>query len=143
MGYCANLSALLNPFTPNSVDNYTMLKMNELDSPHAGMTHPASPDDDPDLAVKTADPELAKPPMFKVVLHNDDYTPMEFVIEVLQEFFRMEHEKAVQIMLAVHTQGKATCGIFTRDIAETKSYQVNEHARECEHPLMCDIEAAD
>ncbi|NYS59421.1 ATP-dependent Clp protease adapter ClpS [Halomonas salicampi] len=120
-----------------------MLKMNQLNSPQAGMTRPTLPDDDPDLAVKTADPELAKPPMFKVVLHNDDYTPMEFVIEVLQEFFRMEHEKAVQIMLAVHTQGKATCGIFTRDIAETKSYQVNEYARECEHPLMCDIEAAD
>jgi ATP-dependent Clp protease adaptor protein ClpS len=120
-----------------------MLNMNQFNYPRAGTTRPASPDDDPDLAVKTADPELAKPPMFKVVLHNDDYTPMDFVIEVLQEFFHMEHEKAVQIMLAVHLQGKATCGIFTRDIAETKSYQVNEYARECEHPLMSDIEAAD
>ncbi|WP_079555102.1 ATP-dependent Clp protease adapter ClpS [Vreelandella subglaciescola] len=107
------------------------------------MTHPASPDTDEDLAVAPADPELAKPPMYKVVLHNDDYTPMDFVVEVLQEFFHLESEAAVQVMLAVHTQGKATCGVFTRDIAETKSYQVSEYARECEHPLLCDIEAAD
>lgn len=108
-----------------------------------GMTRPSQPDEDGDLAVKPAEPELAKPPMYKVVLHNDDYTPMEFVVEVLQSFFDLDHEKAIQVMLAVHTQGKATCGIFTRDIAETKSYQVNEYARECEHPLMSDIEAAD
>lgn len=105
------------------------------------MTRPEMPDDG-DLAVQQAKPELAQPPLYKVVLHNDDYTPMDFVIEVLQEFFSMDSEKAVQIMLAVHTQGKATCGIFTRDIAETKSHQVNEYARECEHPLMSDIEAA-
>ncbi|MBZ5486334.1 ATP-dependent Clp protease adapter ClpS [Halomonas aquamarina] len=98
--------------------------------------------DDGDIAVQQAEPALAQPPLYKVVLHNDDYTPMDFVIEVLQEFFNLDSEKAVQIMLAVHTQGKATCGIFTRDIAETKSHQVNEYARECEHPLMSDIEAA-
>ena len=108
-----------------------------------GMTRPYQPDEEGDLTVKPAEPELAKPPMYKVVLHNDDYTPMEFVVEVLQGFFDLDHEKAIQVMLAVHTQGKATCGIFTRDIAETKSYQVNEYARECEHPLMSDIEAAD
>lgn len=113
------------------------------DASVAGMTRPSQPDEDGDLAVKPAEPELAKPPMYKVVLHNDDYTPMEFVIEVLQSFFDLDHERAIQVMLAVHTQGKATCGVFTRDIAETKSYQVNEYARECEHPLMSDIEAAD
>ncbi|WP_318153378.1 ATP-dependent Clp protease adapter ClpS [Halomonas sp. ML-15] len=110
------------------------------------MTRPPEPDqqdDDGSLAVKPADPELARPPMYKVVLHNDDFTPMEFVVEVLQAFFHLESEKAVQVMLAVHTQGKATCGIFTRDIAETKSHQVNEYARECQHPLLCDIDAAD
>ncbi|MEA2118182.1 ATP-dependent Clp protease adapter ClpS [Halovibrio sp. HP20-50] len=107
------------------------------------MTRPNVPDEDGDLAVQSAEPELAQPPLYKVVLHNDDYTPMEFVIEVLQEFFNMDSETAVQVMLAVHTQGKATCGVFTRDIAETKSYQVNEYARECEHPLISDIEAAD
>ena len=95
------------------------------------------PDEDGDIAVQSAEPALAQPPLYKVVLHNDDYTPMEFVIEVLQD-----SETAVQVMLAVHTQGKGTCGVFTRDIAETKSYQVNEYARECEHPLISDIEAA-
>ncbi len=111
----------------------------------AGMTRPRHPeeDDDGDLSVQSADPEVARPPMFKVVLHNDDYTPMEFVVEVLQSFFHMDSETAVQVMLTVHTQGKATCGIFTRDIAETKSHQVNQYARECQHPLISDIEAAD
>lgn len=110
---------------------------------HVGMTRPAMPEHDDDLAVQPAEPALAQPPLYKVVLHNDDYTPMDFVVEILQAFFNMDSEKAVQVMLAVHSQGKATCGIFTRDIAETKSYQVNEYARESEHPLMCDIEAAD
>ncbi|WP_447528169.1 ATP-dependent Clp protease adapter ClpS [Vreelandella sp. TE19] len=107
------------------------------------MTRPDRPEYDDDLDVQASEPEVAQPPLYKVILHNDDYTPMEFVIEVLQGFFNMNNEKAVEIMLAVHTQGKATCGIFTRDIAETKSHQVNEYARECEHPLMSDIEAAD
>lgn len=95
------------------------------------------------MAEQSSDPELEEPPLYKVVLHNDDYTPMEFVVEVLQTFFAMDHEKAVQIMLAVHTQGKATCGIYTRDIAETRSQQVNQYARECQHPLLCDIDRAD
>ncbi|WP_435389106.1 ATP-dependent Clp protease adapter ClpS [Halomonas almeriensis] len=113
-------------------------------SPHAGMTRPPEPDqDDGDVAVQPSEPELAQPPMYKVVLHNDDFTPMDFVVEVLQTFFYMDSENAVQVMLAVHTQGKGTCGIFTRDIAETKSHLVNEYARECQHPLLCDIEAAD
>lgn len=114
-------------------------------SPWLGMTRPSDPqeDEDADLAVQSSDPELAEPPLYKVVLHNDDFTPMEFVVEVLQSFFNMDSEKAVQVMLAVHTEGKATCGIFTRDIAETKSHQVNQYARECQHPLLCDIDAAD
>ncbi|KAA0011267.1 ATP-dependent Clp protease adapter ClpS [Billgrantia pellis] len=111
----------------------------------SGMTRPTRPEeeDDGDLAVQSSDPEVARPPMYKVVLHNDDYTPMEFVVEVLQSFFHMDSETAVQVMLTVHTQGRATCGIFTRDIAETKSHQVNQYARECQHPLLSDIEAAD
>lgn len=126
-----------------------MLLMSNLESPclasfsvKAGASRPNMPDEDGDVAVQSAEPALAQPPLYKVVLHNDDYTPMEFVIEVLQDFFNMDSEKAVQVMLAVHTQGKGTCGVFTRDIAETKSYQVNEYARECEHPLISDIEAA-
>lgn len=112
--------------------------------PVGGMTQPpGQEEDDADLAVQHADPELARPSMYKVVLHNDDFTPMEFVVEVLQSFFQLDSETAVQVMLTVHTRGKATCGVFTRDIAETKSHQVNEYARECQHPLLCDVEAAD
>lgn len=88
-------------------------------------------------------PKLKEPPMYKVVMLNDDYTPMEFVVEVLQIFFGMDREKATQVMLAVHTTGKATCGIFTRDIAETKSTQVNQYAQENNHPLVSDVEAVD
>ena len=97
---------------------------------------------DGDLAVQEAKPELKQPPMYQVVMINDDYTPMEFVVEVLQLFFGMGREKATQIMLTVHTQGRAVCGVYTRDIAETKAMQVNRHARENQHPLLCEIEAA-
>ncbi len=107
-------------------------------------------DEDPrepgrDLGVLEApvEPKLKKPPLYKVVMLNDDYTPMEFVVEVLQMFFGMNREKATQVMLAVHTTGKATCGIFPRDIAETKSAQVNQYAQENQHPLVSEIEAVD
>ncbi len=95
------------------------------------------------LALQESKPELKKPPLFKVVLLNDDYTPMEFVVEVLETFFRMNREQATHVMLTVHTQGKGVCGIFTRDIAETKAAQVNQYARDCEHPLLCEIEASE
>ena len=80
--------------------------------------------------------------MYKVVLHNDDYTPMEFVVLVLEKFFSMNREKATQIMLHVHTRGKGICGIYTREIAETKVAQVNEFSRSNQHPLLCAMEAA-
>ena len=95
------------------------------------------------LAVQEAKPELKPPPRYKVVLLNDDYTPMEFVVEILESFFHMGREQATQVMLAVHTQGKGVCGIFTRDIAETKSAQVNQYARDHQHPLLSEIEALD
>ena len=82
------------------------------------------------------------PPMYKVLLNNDDYTPMDFVIEVLMHFFNMDAEKANQLMLTVHYQGKAVCGIFTAEIAETKVMQVNQYARKQGHPLMCTMEPA-
>jgi len=72
------------------------------------------------LAVQVAKPKLKKPPLFKVVLVNDDYTPMEFVVEVLQVFFSLDQEKATRVMLHVHTKGKGVCGVYTREIAETK-----------------------
>jgi ATP-dependent Clp protease adaptor protein ClpS len=98
---------------------------------------------DGDLALQEAQPKLKKPPLYKVVLLNDDYTPMEFVVEVLEIFFRMNREQATQIMLTVHTQGKGVCGIYTRDIAETKMNQVNQYSRDHQHPLLCEVEASD
>ncbi len=97
---------------------------------------------DGDLALQDK-PKLKKAPLFRVILLNDDYTPMEFVVEVLEVFFRMNREQATQVMLTVHTRGKGVCGIYTRDIAETKMTQVNQYSRENQHPLLCDIEASD
>ena len=95
------------------------------------------------LATVTAKPKLKRPPMYKVVLLNDDYTPMEFVVHVLELFFAMDREKATQIMLTVHTQGAAVVGIFPRDIAETKSEQVNRYSQENQHPLISTVEMTD
>jgi ATP-dependent Clp protease adaptor protein ClpS len=100
-------------------------------------------DSDSGLALQESKPELKRPPLFKVVLMNDDYTPMEFVVEVLETFFKMNREQATHVMLTVHTQGKGVCGIYTRDIAETKAAQVNQYARENEHPLLAEIEASE
>lgn len=99
-------------------------------------------DGDSGLSVEEAKPKLKRPPLFKVLLLNDDYTPMEFVVQVLETFFRMSREKAVQIMLHVHTRGVGVCGVYTRDIAETKVSQVTEYARSHQHPLMCTMEEA-
>jgi len=98
---------------------------------------------DSSLAVQTERPKLKRPPMYKVVMMNDDYTPMEFVVETLELFFGMDREKATRVMLTVHTQGKATCGVYSRDVAETKAAQVNQYARDNEHPLLCEIEAVE
>ena len=96
-----------------------------------------------DIAVAESKPELKPPSMYQVVLMNDDYTPMEFVVEILETFFHMNREKATQVMLTVHTQGKGICGVFTRDIAETKAAQVNQYAKDSEHPLLAEIEASE
>lgn len=93
------------------------------------------------LLLQAAKPALKKPPMYKVIMLNDDYTPMEFVVHVLEHFFSMSREQATQVMLQVHTEGKAVCGIFTRDIAETKAALVNQCAKDNEHPLICEIDA--
>ena len=92
------------------------------------------------IATEASKPALKRPPLYKVVLLNDDYTPMEFVVEVLEHFFSMNREKATQVMLAVHTQGKGVCGIYTRDVAETKAELVNQAARDNGHPLLCEVE---
>lgn len=95
------------------------------------------------LLVQEARPIVKKPPMYKVIMLNDDYTPMEFVVHVLESFFSMNREQATKVMLQVHTDGKAVCGIFTRDIAETKAAQVNECSKDNEHPLLCEIDAVE
>lgn len=78
--------------------------------------------------------------MYQVVLINDDFTPMEFVVHVLEKFFRMDRAKATRVMLHVHTQGKGLCGVYVREIAETKVAQVNEYSRTNQHPLLCTME---
>lgn len=90
--------------------------------------------------VEETRPEVAKPPLYQVALLNDDYTPMEFVVSVLQMFFAMDQARATQVMLHVHTRGKGICGVFTREVAETKVTHVNEFSRSHHHPLMCTME---
>jgi len=97
---------------------------------------------DDNLALQEAKPKLKRPPLYKVLLLNDDYTPMDFVVHILQDHFGMTSEKATQVMLHVHTRGVGVCGVFTRDIAETKVALVNQFARENQHPLKCTMEEA-
>ncbi len=99
-------------------------------------------DNDDALTVQEAAPKLKRPPLYKVVLLNDDFTPMDFVIEVLIDFFAMSEEQATQVMLHVHTQGVGICGVFSRDVAETKVELVNTYSREHQHPLLCAMEEA-
>jgi ATP-dependent Clp protease adaptor protein ClpS len=87
--------------------------------------------------------EVKEPPMYKVILLNDDYTPFEFVVDVLVRFFQMNGEKAVKTMLTAHRDGSATCGIYPKDIAETRCQQVASYASAHEFPLRCDMEAND
>jgi len=99
-------------------------------------------DRDGDLILQEQEAELSPPSMYHVILLNDDYTPMEFVVEVLERIFGMSREQSTQIMLTVHTKGRAQCGLYTKDIAETKMAQVLQFARENDHPLLCEIEEA-
>ncbi len=97
-------------------------------------------DSDDTLLLEQSRPKLQKPPLYKVVLLNDDFTPMEFVVHVLESIFSHNRESATRIMLNVHKSGKGICGVYTKDIAETKVTQVNSYARENKHPLLCDME---
>jgi ATP-dependent Clp protease adaptor protein ClpS len=97
---------------------------------------------DPGLVVEEATPKVKQPPLYNVVLLNDDYTPMEFVVDVLEKFFRMDRSGATRVMLEVHTRGKGVCGVFTYEIAETKVAQVTSYSRDHQHPLMCTLEEA-
>lgn len=102
----------------------------------------SSSDPERGLVVEPAKPELRQPPLYKVILLNDDYTPMDFVVRILEHFFGMSREKATQVMLHVHTRGRGVCGVFTHEVAETKVAQVNEFSRRHQHPLLCTMEEA-
>jgi ATP-dependent Clp protease adaptor protein ClpS len=97
-------------------------------------------DNDDSLVVQNAKPKLKRPHLYKVILLNDDFTPMDFVIEILMDFFAMSEQKATMVMLQIHTQGIGVCGTYSKDVAETKVYIVNEYSREHQHPLMCSME---
>jgi ATP-dependent Clp protease adaptor protein ClpS len=102
------------------------------------------PENRPDgsVAVAEAVPKVRQPPLFRVLLLNDDYTPMEFVVDILERFFAMNRSDATRVMLEVHTRGQGVCGVFTYEIAETKVSQVTTYARQHHHPLMCTLEDA-
>jgi ATP-dependent Clp protease adaptor protein ClpS len=93
-----------------------------------------------DLAVEEARPKVKQPPLYRVVLLNDDYTPMEFVVDILESVFGMERTRATQVMLEVHTKGKGVCGVYNFEIAETKVAQVMSIAKQHQHPLLCTME---
>lgn len=90
--------------------------------------------------IESQETKLVPPPMYNVLLHNDDYSPMDFVIDVLQRFFRLDSEAATEVMLNVHYKGIGICGTFSAEIAETKVMQVIQYAKENEHPLKCTME---
>lgn len=107
-----------------------------------GMPNPPQHDHEHGVAVETSKPETARPPLYSVLLLNDDYTPMDFVVDVLTRFFAMNLDKATQVMLHVHTRGRGVCGVYTREVAESKVAQVNEYSRLNQHPLLCTMEKA-
>ena len=103
---------------------------------------PVHREDNQTGVITRTEAKTKKPSLYKVLLLNDDYTPMDFVVLVLQQFFAMDIEKATQVMLHVHTRGRGACGVYTREVAESKVSQVNEYARMSQHPLLCTMEKA-
>ena len=99
------------------------------------------PEDEGDTSILTATkPKTKRPPLYKVLLLNDDFTPMEFVVHVLERFFGLNHAQAFEVMLTVHKKGVAVVGVFSHEIAETKVAQVMDFARRHQHPLQCTME---
>jgi ATP-dependent Clp protease adaptor protein ClpS len=109
---------------------------------HISMSNKKYELDRGEAAVIEHRPRIKEPPHFAVILHNDDYTTMEFVISVLKKFFQKKEDEAVQIMLQVHQKGKGIAGIYSYEIAETKVMQVHEYAKSKGYPLMCSTEPA-
>ena len=106
-------------------------------SPPAPAVHRPAPDDGGSVVLERRAQKAQPPQMYQVLMLNDDYTPMEFVIVVLQEFFNKDRETATQIMLKIHLDGRGVCGVFPRDVAATKVNQVMEAAMQAGHPLQC------
>ena len=106
------------------------------------MPHKTQHESEHGVLVAPGKPQIAPPPQYQVMLLNDDYTPMDFVVAVLQNFFSMDLDQATQVMLHVHTRGRGICGVYTREVAETKVAQVNEFSRMNQHPLLCTMERA-
>lgn len=121
------------PENHNKNNQLNCMAVDDNDTHHQG-------DLQENLDVMTAPPKLKQPPFYAVVLFNDDYTPMEFVIEILQVYFALDLDRATEVMLTVHYRGKGVAGSYPRDIAETKAQQVNNYARAQGHPLLCQIE---
>ena len=96
--------------------------------------------DEQDLSVAEARPKIKQPSLYRVLLLNDDYTPMQFVVGILESVFRMERTTATRVMLEVHTKGRGVCGVFSYEIAETKVAQVTGIAEQQQHPLLCTME---
>jgi len=118
--------------------------LTEMNSKQATpMVNSTDPDQQDGVMVQAAKPKLKKPPLYRVILLNDDYTPMEFVVSILKDIFQMNEEEAVQVMLHVHQKGVGVCGVFTREIAETKVELVMQAANNHQHPLQCTMEPDD
>ncbi len=109
------------------------------DDPTGGTPH----DPGHSLVIEEAAPRLKRAPLYQVLLLNDDFTPMEFVVDVLERIFGLDRVKATRVMLEVHTRGRGVCGVYTYEIAETKVAQVMAYARQHQHPLLCTMEATD
>jgi ATP-dependent Clp protease adaptor protein ClpS len=127
------VSLVSDPIYP--VWNGTMTRMSEEEHRESHERHSG-------LVVEEAEPAVKQPSLYNVLLLNDDYTPMEFVVDVLERFFRMDRSGATRVMLEVHVKGKGICGVFTHEIAETKVAQVSTYARDNHHPLLCTLEEA-
>lgn len=109
-------------------------------SPPAPAVHRPAPDDGGSVVLERRAQKAKPPQMYQVLMLNDDYTPMEFVVHVLERFFSKNREQATEIMLHVHRRGVGVCGVFTYEVAETKVNQVTEFARRNQHPLRCTLE---
>lgn len=127
---------------PNGDPYKEAIMSNDPQNAHPDTARPDNAHPDSGVVVEEARPKVKQPPLYQVVLLNDDYTPMEFVVDVLEKFFSLNRPAATRIMLEVHTKGKGVCGVFTYEIAETKVAQVTTYARDNQHPLMCTLEEA-